>query len=71
MMKKIERALSYNSEVWLFQMPTKLADGLGPGSDLGIELPRAVRPTPYKSGRLGPPHSDLEHQSLGYNWGGI
>ena len=39
-----------------FQLPTRLADGLGHGSDLGHGYPRPFAPVPNTgSGHLGPP----------------
>src|SRR3954463_13612669 len=40
-----------------FQLPTRLADGLGPGSDLGHGYPRPCAPSPeLLPGNLDPPH---------------
>src|SRR3954454_3824405 len=38
-----------------FHLPTRLADGLGPGSDLGHGYPRPCAPSPDRSGELGSP----------------
>src|SRR3954454_24943377 len=38
-----------------FQLPTRLADGLGPGSDLGHGYPWTYAPSPDRSGELGSP----------------
>src|SRR5579859_1127463 len=38
-----------------FQLPARLADGLGPGSDLGHGCPRPFAPSPESPGSLVPP----------------
>ena len=38
-----------------FHLPARLADGLGPGSDLGHGYPRPCAPSSIKSRNLGPP----------------